>query len=582
MLTHFRPYSKHTERSEPMYFGVLLIFTFVSLAISFSYFYMFSQREELFMKYWGFAWSAYSCSLLCLVVFFHTEFTLLLEVRKVIDMFNLLLLLFGVFAFMHAAIPTYWYRFSLYMLLLAGIFIFYQLDLLSYCLPISMFQVATTLAICYNVARYWHIPKLERIVVAVVFFLWGGTKAAFSILELFYASTFNLYMIEILLSNILNFCILAIYAQYAHHEVDLAGHLYQTVVENASDLIFYYQLTPYPSFTYVTPSAETLTGYAPGQFYENPHLYLYLVGKDDFPIVEDIFSGKIDSDEGQIVQIVKKDGTLFWGELKVTIIKDKNDQSIAVEGSLRDITAMKSAQLAQIQAKRSRDLLLSYISHELRTPITSIAGYLTALEEGVIDSEDDVREAMEIITTQTLLLKKLIDDLDQLSKLEMHQFSFSFMTYPVADIVQRLMREYDAIIRMADRHRTTVAYSKEEMDDRWIVADEARISQVFSNLLNNAIKYSGAEDSISVLFHIDEQKDAFLVSIANTGQGIAPEDLPHIFDRFYQADSRKKSGRGLGLAISSEIIKAHNGTIHAQSEEGKSTVFTFTIPLYNI
>ena len=177
-----------------MYFSILLAFALVTLAISFTYFYMFSRRQERFMKFWGFSWVAYSFSLLFLIIFINTGSDFLLEIRKVVDMFNILLLLFGVFAFMHVAIPTYWYRFSLYMILLAGICMIYRLDLLSYYLPISLFQIATAMVICYNVARYWSVASVEKYVATVVFFMWGVAKALLSIMELYYTPIFNLYI----------------------------------------------------------------------------------------------------------------------------------------------------------------------------------------------------------------------------------------------------------------------------------------------------------------------------------------------------------------------------------------------------
>ena len=239
---------------------------------------------------------------------------------------------------------------------------FYRFDLLSYYLPISAFQTATSIVICYNIARYWGIAPIEKYISIVVFLLWGVTKALLSILELYYTPIYNLYITEIILSNILNFCILTIYVQYTRKEAGLTEHLYQTVVENASDAIFYYRLTPYHAFEYVTPSVETVTGYAPAKFYEEPRLYVHLVDAKYVDAITDIFSGQFLDEQGQIVEIVKKDGATFWGEIKASIIRGSNGKPTAVEGILRDITAMKSAQLEQIQAKQARDLLLSYIS----------------------------------------------------------------------------------------------------------------------------------------------------------------------------------------------------------------------------
>lgn len=560
-----------------MYFNTLLAFTIVTLLVSLAYFYMFSKHQERFMKFWGMAWVVYSVSLLCLILFIHTNSAYLLEIRKIIDMLNILLLLLGVLAFMHIHIPTYWYRFSLYMVILAGVCTIYRVDLLSFYLPISVFQMAITIVIIYNILRYWTIPPLEKIIAMTVFLIWGAGKSLFSMLELSYTPVFNLYITEVILSNILNFCILTIYIQYSRKEVSLREHLYQTVVENASDAIFYYKLLPYEAFEYVSPSITPLTGYSPAMFYQNPRLYVDLVKPTYLDEVEDVFHGNIQQPAGNIFEIVKKDGSSFWGEINSSIIRGSDDHPVAVEGILRDITEMKSSQLAQIEAKQSRDLLLSYISHELRTPVTSIAGYLTAMSDGILSDPKEQKEAMDIITSKTLLLKKLIDDLDQLSKLETHQFSFDFMTFTAKEVTDFLLHEHQIELREQD---TQIQYSPLDMNDCWIIADLERINQVFTNLISNALKYSSEKPCLQLAFFINTDCEVYVASVTNHSNGIKEKDLSHVFDRFYRGAGNGTSGRGLGLTISKEIIQSHNGELTVKSSKDNLTTFTFTIPLF--
>ena len=196
-----------------MNFSFIIIFSIFIFATSILYFYLFSRKQERFMQFWGFAWVAYSLSLLCLLCFMNTDNQFYMKMRKVIDMFNMLLLLFGSYSFVHIRIPTYWYRFSLYLLLLALICIYYDFDLLSFYLPISTYQLIVTIFICYNIYKLWHIARGEKIIATIIFFIWGFSKAAFSIAEVF-ADIDSLYITEILLSNLLNFCILMIYVMY--------------------------------------------------------------------------------------------------------------------------------------------------------------------------------------------------------------------------------------------------------------------------------------------------------------------------------------------------------------------------------
>ncbi len=563
-----------------MYLNIIFAGIVITVVTSFIYLYIWLKKKERFMMFWGLACAVNILSLIMLLTYFNTESEFFLEIRKLIDMFNMLLLLFGVFAFMHTVIPTYWYRFSLYMLLLSGACILYEVDLFTFYIPISIFQTAITVIIIYNICRYWDGPYPRKFFAVPLFGLWGISKAILSLLVI---GNLNFtFTYEITLSIILNLGILTIYIRNMQQESKLADHLYRTLVENTTDVIFYYKFKPFGAFEYVTPSIKDVTGYTADFFYKSPRFYVNLVDQKYLGAIEDIFTGKIQSDEGHIMEFIRKDGTRFWGEIKASIINDEEKKHVAVEGILHDITEMKSSQLEQIKLKKSRDVLLSYISHELRTPVTSISGYLTAMNDGTIKDEEEVKEAMEIIGSTTVLLKKLVDDLDQLSKLETHQFAFDFMTIKVSDLVDSLISEQELQMKSTSLP-FDICYNKDTVKNCWIVADQDRIGQVFSNLLSNAIKYSRDESTIKTSLSIDEKKEFFVVDVANAGIDIPPKDLLYIFDKFYRVQSLSpgsSKGRGLGLAIAKEIIQSHKGEIFAEYNDKNDIVFTFKIPLF--
>ncbi|WP_227019483.1 sensor histidine kinase [Sinanaerobacter chloroacetimidivorans] len=543
---------------------------------------MFSHKQETVLKFWGFSWIAYSVSLLCLVFFLNTQSILFLELRKVVDMFNLLLLLFGSYAFIHIKIPAYWYRFSLYLVLLAIICMIYGFDLYAFYLPISVYQIIITAFTIYIIAKYWNISSAEKMISLLVFLIWGIGKTVLSFAAIFSHLSDNTYVIEIILSNVVNFCILTIYIEYMSSKSGLADALYRTVVDNAKDAIFYYRLKPYEAFEYVSPSIDTLTGYHPSDFYNNPRLYVQLVTDHYFDIVDDAFHGNIAHTDKHIIPIIRKNGETFWGEINFTVLKDEKEQPFAVEGILRDISMLKYAELTQINEKENRNKQLSYISHELRTPVTLIAGYLTAIEDGTLSSENERNEAMKIITSKTMLLKNLIDDLDQLSRMETHQFTFDFITYTITDIMDYLIRENLADIEASGFEVELIADSN-KLQKHWIIADQNRINQVFSNILVNAIKYSADHKKIVISFDLDPSEENFVVSVRDYGIGIPPDKLPYIFDRFFRdSNASAIKGRGLGLTICKEIIIAHGGKITAVSNpDFAGSKFIFTIPLYN-
>lgn len=567
-----------------MNFTWMLILALLTFILSILYFFLFSRKQERFMQFWGFSWVAYSCSLLCLLLYFSKPMPIFLETRKVIDMINLLLLLFGTYSFIHTKTPTYWYRFSLYMVLLAFICMLYNFELLSFYLPISVYQIIITLFICSNIFNKWSVSQGEKIISIIVFLTWGIGKSVLSIVEIFINLDYNLYITELLLSNIINFCTLTIYIVYTRSNRLLVDNLYKTVVENSKDAIIYYTLVPYRSFRYVSPSIEDSTGFSVTAFYSDPKFYLNMVTGSQVDEIEEIFQPQEGSNETHIMELSKKNGEKFWGEFKSTVIADDNGKPEAVQILLRDVTQIKSAEMERLNVTRSRNMLLSYISHELRTPITSIAGYLAAINDGTMESPQDRKEAMDIITSKTLTLKKLIDDLDQLAKLETNQFTFDFNAYTAADAVEYMLEGSLNDAKSAG-FSVEISCDMEKLQKSWLIIDIDRINQVFNNLVTNSIKYSGAFKRLIFTFDIDNSDENFIVSVKDSGIGIRDEDISHIFDRFYRASHNDRNaanigGRGLGLTICKEIVTAHQGDIYAESTYGSGSTFTFYIPLF--
>ncbi len=569
-----------------MNFTFLIVPALLLLTASVLCLYIFSKNQDRFLQFWGLSWIAYSCSLTCLLISAETRQPLndiFLQLRKVFDMFNLLTLLFGTYAFIHTKTPAYWYRFSLYLFLLAVMCMIYGTDLLSFYLPISVYQIALTLFICLNVWNKWNIPKNGKIAFCIVFFVWGLCKSIFPIMEIFTTVRSSLYILEFLLYNSVGLCILSVNFFYTGKKAEMENSLYKTLIENSPDVIFCYQLAPYCAFAYISPSITECTGFSPADFYNNPSFYLNLAPNGKTKEIEEIFTPKLHYKQTSVIEISRASGETFWGEFNCTLIPDKDGSPVAIEGTIRDVTQAKSTEMENLNATKNRNTLLSYISHELRSPITSLAGYLTAISDGTIETDIDREEAMEIITDKTLTLKKLIDDLDQLSKLETHQFTFDFMTCTAADAAEMMIKRNMNDMETFGFH-IDVECDSEYLENYWIVIDSERINQVFSNLLANSVKYSVHEKEMFWKFKVDDKEENFIVSVSDKGIGIKDSSLPHIFEKFYRANTDKNgelsaSGRGLGLPLCKEIISAHQGNIYVESEYEKGTTFTFIIPV---
>jgi histidine kinase len=218
----------------------------------------------------------------------------------------------------------------------------------------------------------------------------------------------------------------------------------------------------------------------------------------------------------------------------------------------------------QMKADENRKELLSNISHDLKTPITTIKGYAEGIRDGIADSPDKVSKYMDTIYRKSILMDEMIDSLLLYSRLDLNKVLFNFrdvdLTHFLKDICDDMQFDYPEL---------EIEFTREA--PVFVVADLTNLHRVISNLIDNAVKYR-SEQSPVVRISIEEQKQDVTVRIKDNGRGIADEDIPHIFDRFYRADKARSSeikGSGLGLAISKQIIESHGGRISAvRSAEG--------------
>lgn len=561
----------------------IIAFSIITLLTAFTYFYLFARSQERFIQFWGLAWLAYSVSLFLLIVSGHLDGRPALEYRKLLDMLNISLLLFGVYAFMHMRIPSYWLRFMLYLLIWILTGSYCHFDILSIYLPVFMYQIVATAVICFTIVRFWNIPALEKSLSVMIFMFWGTGKAAVSIYEAYFDSMSSLYLFEIIFSNMLNFCIFVIYLYKIRQSTDFAKKLYRIIAENATDIIFYYELLPQPAFRYITPSVETVTGYAPEYFYGNPSFYLQLAVPEDLSAFAAVFSGSKGEDGQKIFKIQSKSGTLIWIEVNMSVFYESG-KAVAVEGIIRDISRMKEDEEALLSSKQARDLLLSYVSHELKTPLTAILGYINGLKDGTFDSEKERNGAFDVIYTKALVLQRSIRDLEQLSKLETKQFAFQMTQTGALELCEHLIGIHAMDIQRAGFALQTqvdaALLAKAEL-----IVDTERMEQVVSNVIFNALKYGGENGIIKVVCSLDAELKNLMIKISDNGPGISAADLPHIFERFYRgrdpSAQRKELGSGLGLTLSKEIIQAFGGDIWAQNGKNGGGLITFTIPIYH-
>lgn len=271
-------------------------------------------------------------------------------------------------------------------------------------------------------------------------------------------------------------------------------------------------------------------------------------------------------------QLRELNDTLEWKVKERTAALEHSNESL--QKAYHDMTLLES----------SRRSLLSNISHELKTPLTSILGYTKALLDGVIT--DNVPKYLELIYQKAKILEHTFQDLLELSKLESRKIEFHYETIPAKDLLHRMFEKYEWDVRSKGLSVKMNELIEPFTDQEAMVeVDPYRIEQVFANLMINAKKFTPQGGSIVVDPLVSkDHKGVFrlTVNVADSGPGIPEDEILLVFDRFYKGKHSRKiqaEGTGLGLAISKEIIDYHRGRIGVDSHLGAGSTFYFSLPV---
>ncbi len=252
---------------------------------------------------------------------------------------------------------------------------------------------------------------------------------------------------------------------------------------------------------------------------------------------------------------------------------------IEMEGPLE---VQQLAEVINTMDRQVRDTIQSQknfvanVSHELKTPLTSIQGFAQAIHDDTIQSKDETKRAVHVILEETDRLNYLVNDLLMLAKLDAGTIQLALREFPLNPILKNILEKFS--YQITDKDLEVEIHLE---NSNIILGDGERIIQVFNNLIDNAIKFSRPGGKISIS---DRQDDHYaVIEVADEGIGISADESKKVFERFYQADKSrgKKSTRsvGLGLSIAHQIIKMHAGEITVQSTPGKGSRFMVKIPL---
>jgi len=351
------------------------------------------------------------------------------------------------------------------------------------------------------------------------------------------------------------------------------------IIDSSDDCILSKTLEGY--ITSWNKAAEKMFGYTEAEAL-GKHISLIIppgrLNEEQYIIGEVRKGNKVD--HFQTIRLAK-DGREIDISLSVSPVVNAAGRVIGASKIARDISDQLAAQAENARLyqeikslNQKKDEFIGLASHELKTPLTSINGYLQILSRTIEDKQSQV--FLNKTRLQVKKLSALVNDLLDVSKIEAGKLQMAIEPFDIRQLID------DTIEMIGLSNQAYEIHLNTSFDHLVVTGDPHRIEQVLINLLTNAIRYSPGADRVVVSLNADEHQAQVLVQ--DFGMGIAPEQLQHIFSRFYRVDNMPPSisGLGIGLFLSNEIISRHRGRIWVESEPGQGSTFSFRLPLANV
>ncbi len=261
------------------------------------------------------------------------------------------------------------------------------------------------------------------------------------------------------------------------------------------------------------------------------------------------------------------------------------ERTHALEASKKEL---EIAYQAVHRSEKSRQHLVQNISHDLRTPLTSILGYVNAILDGAASEPEQQKKYLKRVIERVTGLNRMVQDLMDLSQLESRRLKLNFKPVPIKLLIDAAVEKYSLDLKTGKVRFQTKYPSEWKVNGHWkehlsVMVDIEQLDRVFTNLLSNALSHTSEGDQVCLRFDLINNESNLLIEVSDTGTGIPLEDLPYIFERFYKVTKARQTSQkssGLGLAITKEIVEYHGGQIGVESEVDKGSRFFFTIPVY--
>lgn len=308
-----------------------------------------------------------------------------------------------------------------------------------------------------------------------------------------------------------------------------------------------------------------------------------LIGKDALKLLNiseyESIGEIIEAEDSLLVNVSEDDeGLLLRAEFS-KILKEENEDLSQVSTELEGYIIVLYDVTDQERQERERREFVSTVSHELRTPLTTMNSYIEALEEGVINDKELAPQFIDTIHKETTRMIRMVNELMQLGKMDIKEEHYDKEFIDINKLIEQISDRFE----LTHPEKNFIKYIPKT--PIFVEGDQDKLTQVFDNIMNNAIKYSPNGKNITVRVRQNYNHNRVSISIKDEGVGIPLVHIDKIFKRFYRVDKsrqRTMGGTGLGLALAKNIVEAHRGRIWAQSREGYGSIIFVTLPCENM
>ncbi|KAB2850250.1 MAG: PAS domain S-box protein, partial [Ignavibacterium sp.] len=364
---------------------------------------------------------------------------------------------------------------------------------------------------------------------------------------------------------------------------------YRNITENIDDFLFTYErigLSLRPIFC--TSSIQKVTGYTQADFLTDSKLILKSIHPDDFPIIKpklaNLLKSRIQLSGEFEFRIINRKGNIVWVRAKVNLVRSGTGRILKMFGLVSDVTFRKRAEEELkkstqnlIKLNETKDRFISIISHDLRTPFSSILGFTDLLANDDELSDDERKQYIKYIQESSRSMLALVNSLLDWTRLQTGRIKFEPQKLDISKIISDSVNALSGMAIQKGIDVTSLI-----TDPIYLFVDKSLINQVFNNLISNAIKFTKKGGSVKIFYETIANSRFLKFIVKDTGIGIKEEDIPKLFNvdsKFTSEGTEGEKGSGLGLTLVKEIIDKHDGNISVKSQYGVGTEFIFTLPI---